>query len=464
MAICCALHTFRVRLPPLATNGLIGINSIISGMRARGRREHRERDEEASDASSRPSRHNARGRASGFSPCAGRGNLLESHVERALVGEADGRREALTTAALVPPVAQETRLTHHQTAAMVERFLAGSIEALSTGETGALHGCGRCRCGQRWARQGRHPTTGVPVEGPAHTVPVLTGGRRSTSGCTLGGPRRPHGRGRPACDCGEPGANAAPPLRAMTSPSATTRARTPPHAMAQTSGQEEAMADPRQVERLVQHVQRLPQRDEYWVGTHRLARLWVTPRTAPPYRPYLTLVLSQEGKIVRSQVQRHPPTAETLFEDLLQAMRRPVWGAGRARRPTRLYVDHPEDVAALTPWLAALQVQCVYRHPLALADAVIADMERRLGLAKPRPGLLSIPSVTPPLLGHLYQLAAQWYQATPWRWLNDHHPFAICCLPEDSPRYAVVMGSGGEGFCLAGYETLADLQLMFTSP
>jgi hypothetical protein len=67
------------------------------------------------------------------------------------------------------------------------------------------------------------------------------------------------------------------------------------------------MTDPRQVERLVQHVQRLPQRDEYWVGTHRLARLWVTPRKAPPYRPYLTLVLSQEGKIVRSHVQSHPP-------------------------------------------------------------------------------------------------------------------------------------------------------------
>src|SRR6266566_8446358 len=94
MAICCALHTFRVRLPPLATNGLIGINSIISGMRARGRREHRERDEEASDASARPSRHNARGRASGFSPCAGRGNLLESQVERAMVGRlmGDGKR------------------------------------------------------------------------------------------------------------------------------------------------------------------------------------------------------------------------------------------------------------------------------------------------------------------------------------------------------------------------------------
>src|SRR5207245_7518139 len=162
----------------------------------------------------------------------------------------------------------------------------------------------------------------------------------------------------------------------MTSPSATTRARTPPHAMAKTIVQEEAMSDPRQVERLVQHVQCLPQRDEYWVGTHRRARLWVTPRKAPPYRPYLTLVLSQEGKIVRSQVQRHPPTAETLFEDLLRAMRRPVWGAGRARQPTRLYVDHPEDVAALAPGLSAVQVQWLCGHPIALEHALLADRAR----------------------------------------------------------------------------------------
>jgi hypothetical protein len=224
------------------------------------------------------------------------------------------------------------------------------------------------------------------------------------------------------------------------------------------------MAEPRQVERLVQHVQRLPQRDEYWVGTHRLARRWVTPRNAPPYRPYLTLFLSQEGKIVRSQVQRYPPTAETLCAELLQAMRRLGWGAGRARRPTRLYVDHPEDVVALTPGLAALQVQCVYRYPLALAEAVIADMERSLGHATLLPGLLSLPAVTPPLLGHLYQLAAQWYQATPWRWLTDHHPLAIRYRPADPPRYAVVMGSGGAVFGLAVYDTLADLQRISQSP
>jgi hypothetical protein len=223
------------------------------------------------------------------------------------------------------------------------------------------------------------------------------------------------------------------------------------------------MSDPRALERLLKYVQRLPQRDEYWVGTHRLARMWVTPRKAPPYRPYITVFLSQDDKIVRSAVQGQPPTAEALFEDLLRAMRRPVWGAGRARRPTRLYMDNPEDVTALTPRLAALEVQCVYRHPLALADAVIADMETRLGTSNPMPGLLSIPSVTPPLLGHLYQLAAQLYQATPWRWLTDHHPLAIRYRPEDPPRYAVVMGSGGEVFGLAVYDTLEDLQRIYQS-
>jgi hypothetical protein len=36
-----------------------------------------------------------------------------------------------------------------------------------------------------------------------------------------------------------------------------------------------------------------------------------------------------------------------------------------------------------------------------------------MGKYEPLPGLVSIPSVTPQMLGHLYQLAAQFYQATP---------------------------------------------------
>ena len=99
------------------------------------------------------------------------------------------------------------------------------------------------------------------------------------------------------------------------------------------------MASQRQLERLVKQVQRLQQRDEYWATTSRLARMWITPKHAPPYRPYVTLVLSQQGKIVSSHVLEQPPTAEALFAELLRAMRRPAWGAGGARRPTRIYLD-----------------------------------------------------------------------------------------------------------------------------
>ena len=62
------------------------------------------------------------------------------------------------------------------------------------------------------------------------------------------------------------------------------------------------MASQRQLERLLKQVQRLNQRDEYWAATSRLARLWITPKHAPPYRPYITLLLSQQGKIVSSRV------------------------------------------------------------------------------------------------------------------------------------------------------------------
>jgi hypothetical protein len=99
-----------------------------------------------------------------------------------------------------------------------------------------------------------------------------------------------------------------------------------------------------------------------------------------------------------------------------------------------------------------------------MADEVMTAMETDLGAYEPLPGLVSIPLVTPEQLGHLYSLAAQFYQASPWAWLHDHHLFAITCPPEDSPRYAIVMGSGGEVFGLAVYDRLADLRSMFVPP
>jgi len=40
-------------------------------------------------------------------------------------------------------------------------------------------------------------------------------------------------------------------------------------------------------------------------------------------------------------------------------------------------------------------------------------METQIGKYKPLPGLVSIPSVTPQILEHLYHLVAQFYRASP---------------------------------------------------
>lgn len=222
------------------------------------------------------------------------------------------------------------------------------------------------------------------------------------------------------------------------------------------------MLNQRRLERLLKQVQRLKQSDEYWAGTTRLARMWITPDDELPYRPYLTLLLSQEGKILSSNVLEQPPAADALFESLLRAMRRPALGAGRARRPSLIYLDNAEQVAALRPLLEALKIQCVHRPTMAMADEVVAAMETQWGQYELPPGLVSMPSVPLPLVGHLHELAAQFYRATPWTWFHDQHPFAIQVAPEEAPRYAIVMGNAGEVFGLSVYDTLDDLQLVFS--
>jgi len=222
------------------------------------------------------------------------------------------------------------------------------------------------------------------------------------------------------------------------------------------------MVEQRRLERLLKQIQRLKQRDEYWAGTTRLARMWITPDDEWPYRPYLTLLLSQQGKILSSNVLAQPPAADALFESLLRAMRRPALGSGRARRPTLIYLDNAEHVAALSPLLEALKIQCVHRPTLAMADEVVAAMETQWGQYELPPGLVSIPSVTRSMVGHLHELAAQFYRATPWTWFHDHHPFAIQVAPEEAPRYAIVMGNAGEVFGLSVYDTLDDLRLVFS--
>ena len=118
------------------------------------------------------------------------------------------------------------------------------------------------------------------------------------------------------------------------------------------------MLGQKQLDHLLKKVQGLKQRDEVWTGTCRLARMWIIPKNAPPYRPYVALFLNHKSKILRTQVLEQPPTTEQLFEVLLRAMRRPMLGSNwRARRPTSVYLDNADYKARIYLKLRAIEAE-----------------------------------------------------------------------------------------------------------
>ena len=208
---------------------------------------------------------------------------------------------------------------------------------------------------------------------------------------------------------------------------------------------------------------RLRKTDETWQGTARLARTWITPRNQAPYRPYIIAFIEQDkDRIVRTDIVETQPTPVHVFETLIKAMTRPILAAGWPRRPARLLLDDAELVEALAPRLAELEIRCEYRHTLPLMNNALLEMEAYLNKREPIPGLLKIPGVTPHLVGGLYKAAAFYYRQAPWRWISDAFPIEVRYPPNGKPRYAVVMGHGGETYGLAVYNSTDDLRLLYS--
>jgi len=221
------------------------------------------------------------------------------------------------------------------------------------------------------------------------------------------------------------------------------------------------MASKPNLHSLLTKASRLRQTKEIWEFASPLAWVWITPRQRAPYRPYLFIVVNTTGKALLSKTQKHLPNTDEMLATLLQAMVRPGLGAGGPRRPETVHLDDADRVSALAPSLAQLDIRCEYRAKLPTLNQTRRFLERGFMAGDPFPGLLTIPDVTPPLVQHLYELAAAFYTAAPWQWLGDHDPLVISYPPQAEPRYAIVMGSGGEIFGLSVYDSVEDLQLVF---
>ena len=216
---------------------------------------------------------------------------------------------------------------------------------------------------------------------------------------------------------------------------------------------------------LIHKLSQLKQSDEIWEGTVRLARMWITPKREAAYRPSIITFLDGNGKLLGTEILDKTPTTDQIWNTLTHMMRRPMLGAGWPRRPRMVYFDNLEQQQAMAPLLDAIGVRCEFRRNLPALEAALTEMEKMMNRReKPFPGLISILGITPPLLGHIYTSASEFFEMAPWRVLNDFHPIEIR-YPADAPaRYAVVMGSGGEVYGVSVQDTLAELKKMYAAP
>lgn len=223
------------------------------------------------------------------------------------------------------------------------------------------------------------------------------------------------------------------------------------------------MSDKKQKNQRLQKAQTLRQTHETWSGICCLAPFWIVPDYIAPYRPFIFCLVDEGSKVLRTNTFDQDPSTNEIFAEILHGICRPILGSGRARRPEVLFFDNSDLADALTPLLSDLDIRCELRHSLPVIKKLLYSMEKQINRREPIPGLLTIPSITKPFMSHLYELAADFYTATPWNCLNDRNPIEIRVTPAKEPRYAVVMGSGGEVFGLAVYDYLDDLLALYNS-
>ncbi len=97
-----------------------------------------------------------------------------------------------------------------------------------------------------------------------------------------------------------------------------------------------------------------------------------------------------------------------------------------------------------------------------MVDALIAGLnESFTTMPEEIPGLLSIPGTDPKMIAKLFEAAAIFYRAAPWKRLADYQSLAVTIDPPGQQLFVQVMGNGGMEFGLSLYTAWEDVVRMF---
>lgn len=215
---------------------------------------------------------------------------------------------------------------------------------------------------------------------------------------------------------------------------------------------------------------KIHQSSTIWQCSVRRAHVWIGSKKRPAYRPFVLMVVDQgSDMILKTSLLDERPDPQAVLDYLCKTMQGTLLNLLRRERPACISIDDAELAQICAPQLAELGIRCEARASLPQINAALLEIEAKENEGPIIPGLLSIRGVSVPLVAELYAAAAEYQRQAPWRWIDNalplelHYPQSIEGFPAEGPlRYALVLGSGSETFGLSLYESLADLDRLFS--
>jgi tetratricopeptide (TPR) repeat protein len=204
----------------------------------------------------------------------------------------------------------------------------------------------------------------------------------------------------------------------------------------------------------------LPQTSETWFLC--LRELTLEPKSKTDRAELLFIMNLSRNEVIRLDVFETLPDSELVRQQLWESMSQPELEGQSPQRPKEVRFEQPELLKELAPSLRNIQVVAHPGETPPIVDALIAEMSQSLSSAPEElPGLLSVPGTDPKMIASLFDGAAAFYRAAPWKRIIDYQTLSVIIDPPGQQLYVQVMGNGGIEYGLALYTSWEDVLRAF---
>jgi len=184
--------------------------------------------------------------------------------------------------------------------------------------------------------------------------------------------------------------------------------------------------------------------------------------TGEPIQPWMILVADKEDLILSQQLSLTPPNSNTILSVIGQAILSPQ--VGTPSRPTTIFVPSAEHHLDVKPLADNIGIECVIGQ-CQLIDRMFESFSQHMDQAVGGPpALVSLPNVTPEMIGDFYEAAADFYKSRVWTSTHPETVVEIRCSELIHGRwYAVIMGQMGQEIGVIFFDDPEALESVFAS-